>query len=86
MMKELQDALPAEDFLRLPLTWEAAFQAGKYSVRGPRRRGLRRSPCPTSTSAFMRRLRAWSCSRAMRRVAAPSFRVAALRYQPETAE
>ena len=28
-IEELEDALPEEDFLRLPLPWEAAFVAGK---------------------------------------------------------
>ena len=45
-IEELQDALPEEDFLRLPLPWEAAFLAGKCFVRYRRRRGPRRSPLP----------------------------------------
>jgi predicted nucleic acid-binding protein len=45
-IEELQDALPEEDFLRLPLPWEAAFLAGKCFVRYRRRRGARRSPLP----------------------------------------
>ena len=45
-IEELQDALPEEDFLRLPLPWEAAFLAGKCFVRDRRRRGPRRSPLP----------------------------------------
>jgi predicted nucleic acid-binding protein len=46
LIEELEDALPAEDFLRLPLPWEAAFLAGKCFVRYRRRRGRRRSPLP----------------------------------------
>jgi predicted nucleic acid-binding protein len=45
-IEELEDALPAEDFLRLPLPWEAAFLAGKCFVRYRRRRGPGRSPLP----------------------------------------
>jgi predicted nucleic acid-binding protein len=45
-IEELEDALPEEDFLRLPLPWEAAFLAGKCFVRYRRRRGGRRSPLP----------------------------------------
>ena len=45
-IEELEDALPEEDFLRLPLPWEAAFLAGKCFVRYRRRRGRRRSPLP----------------------------------------
>jgi hypothetical protein len=32
-IEELEDALPEENFLRLPLPWEAAFLAGKCFVR-----------------------------------------------------
>ena len=35
-----------EDFLRLPLPWEAAFLAGKCFVRYRRRSGVRTSPLP----------------------------------------
>ncbi len=42
----LEDALPEEDFLRLPLPWEPALLAGKCFVRYRRRRGPRRSPLP----------------------------------------
>jgi predicted nucleic acid-binding protein len=45
-IEDLQDALPEEDFLRLPLPWEAAFLAGKCFVRYRRSRGTRRSPLP----------------------------------------
>ena len=45
-IEDLEDALPEEDFLRLPLPWEAAFLAGKCFVRYRRRRGPRRSPLP----------------------------------------
>ena len=45
-IEDLEDALPDEDFLRLPLPWEAAFLAGKCVLRYRRRRGRRRSPLP----------------------------------------
>lgn len=45
-IEDLEDALPEEDFLRLPLPWEAAFLAGKCFVRYRRRRGAGRSPLP----------------------------------------
>jgi predicted nucleic acid-binding protein len=45
-IEELEDALPEEDFLRLPLPWEAAFLAGKCFVRYRRRSGARTSPLP----------------------------------------
>ena len=45
-IEELEDALPEDEFLRLPLPWEAAFLAGKCFVRYRRRRGARRSPLP----------------------------------------
>ena len=45
-IEELEDALPARDFARLPLPWEAAFLAGKCFVRYRRRSGRRRSPLP----------------------------------------
>ena len=45
-IEELEEALREEDFLRLPLPWEAAFLAGKCFVRYRRRRGGRRSPLP----------------------------------------
>jgi len=45
-IEELEEALPADTFLRLPLPWEAAFLAGKCFVRYRRSRGARRSPLP----------------------------------------
>jgi predicted nucleic acid-binding protein len=45
-IEELEESLPAADFVRLPLPWEAAFLAGKCFARYPRRRGGRRSPLP----------------------------------------
>ena len=45
-IEELEEALPEEDFVRLPLPWEAAFLAGKCFVRYRRRRGGRHSPLP----------------------------------------
>jgi predicted nucleic acid-binding protein len=45
-IEELQDALPEDDFLRLPLPREAAFLAGKCFIRYRRRCGARRSPLP----------------------------------------
>ncbi len=45
-IEDLEDALPEQDFLRLPLPWEAAFLAGKCFLRYRRRSGGRRSPLP----------------------------------------
>lgn len=45
-IEDLETALREEDFMRLPLPWEAAFLAGKCFVRYRRRRGPRRSPLP----------------------------------------
>jgi predicted nucleic acid-binding protein len=45
-VEDLDEALPAEYFLRLPLPWEAAFLAGKCYERYRRRGGTRRSPLP----------------------------------------
>ena len=45
-IEDLEAALPEDDFLRLPLPWEAAFLAGKCFVRYRRRRGPRKSPLP----------------------------------------
>jgi len=45
-IEELEDALPEQDFLRLPLPWEGAFLAGKCFLRYRRRSGRRRSPLP----------------------------------------
>lgn len=45
-IEELEDALPASDFERLPLPLEAAFLAGKCFVRYKKAGGARRSPLP----------------------------------------
>lgn len=45
-IEELDEALPAADFTRLPLPWEAGFLAGKAFVRYRRAKGARRSPLP----------------------------------------
>ena len=45
-IEELDEALPAKDFERLPLPWEAAFLAGKAFLRHRRAKGERRSPLP----------------------------------------
>lgn len=45
-IEELEEALPEEDFRRLPLPWEAGFLAGKCFLKYRRRRGPRRSPLP----------------------------------------
>lgn len=45
-IEELEEALPEQDFLRLPLPWEAAFLAGKCFVRYRRRGGRRSAPLP----------------------------------------
>ena len=45
-IEELEEVIPEEEFLRLPLPWEAAFLAGKCFVRYRRRRGARSSPLP----------------------------------------
>lgn len=74
-IEELHDVLPEETLLRLPLPWEASFLAGKAFVRDRRRRGARRSPSPTSTSAPTRRSPARPCSHAMPRVTESTSRV-----------
>jgi predicted nucleic acid-binding protein len=43
---ELDAALPVDFFLREPLTWEAAFLAGKAFLQYRQRGGDRRSPLP----------------------------------------
>jgi predicted nucleic acid-binding protein len=43
---EIDQALSAETFRRLPLPWEAAFEAGRRFVEYRRRGGARRSPLP----------------------------------------
>ena len=45
-IEDLEEALPEQDFVRLPLPWEAAFLAGKCFLRYRRRSGGRRSPLP----------------------------------------
>lgn len=45
-IEELEDALPAEAFLRLPIPLEAAFLAGKAFVQYRRQRGPRISVLP----------------------------------------
>ena len=60
-IEDLDAALPADYFRRLPLPWEGAFLAGQCFVRYRRRGGARRSTplragrCPTSTSVRTRR-------------------------------
>lgn len=44
--EELEEALPASVFRRLPLPWEAAFLAGKAFLRYRRRGGTKRAPLP----------------------------------------
>jgi predicted nucleic acid-binding protein len=45
-IEALEEALPATDFTRLPLPWEAGFLAGKAYLQYRRSRGARRSPMP----------------------------------------
>jgi len=45
-MEDLEAALPAEDFRRLPLPWAAGFLAGRCFATYRRRGGARRSPLP----------------------------------------
>ena len=45
-IEELDEALPPETFLRLPLPWPAAFLAGKCFLAYRRAGGKRRSPLP----------------------------------------
>lgn len=45
-IEELDRALPADTFDRLPLPWAAGFLAGKCFVRYRRAGGRRRSPLP----------------------------------------
>jgi predicted nucleic acid-binding protein len=46
LIEELDDALPASEFEREPLPFEAGFLAGKAYVSYRRRGGSRRSPMP----------------------------------------
>lgn len=45
-IEELDAALPAATFHRLPLPWEAAFLAGKCYLRYRKRGGTRSAPLP----------------------------------------
>jgi predicted nucleic acid-binding protein len=45
-IEDLDEALPAEYFVRASLPWEAAFLAGKCYERYRRRGGAKRSPLP----------------------------------------
>ena len=45
-IEALDDALPLEAFVRLPLPWEAGFLAGKAFLNYRRARGARTSPLP----------------------------------------
>lgn len=45
-IEALDEALPAADFARLPLPWEASFLAGKAFLAYRRRGGSRHSPLP----------------------------------------
>ena len=45
-VEDVEEALPADYFMRAPLPWEAAFLAGKCFERYRRRGGTKRSPLP----------------------------------------
>jgi predicted nucleic acid-binding protein len=45
-IEDLDDAMPASFYCRIPLPWEAAFLAGQCFVEYRRRGGVRRSPMP----------------------------------------
>ena len=45
-LEDVEEALPADYFMRAPLPWEAAFLAGKCFERYRRRGGTKRSPLP----------------------------------------
>ena len=45
-VEDLDDALPPDEYARLPLPWEAAFLAGKCFLEYRRSGGTRRSPLP----------------------------------------
>ena len=45
-IEELDDALPHDDFLRVPLPWDAAFLAGKAYLNYRKNGGARTSPLP----------------------------------------
>lgn len=45
-IEELESLLPADDFVRATIPWEASFLAGKCFVRYKKAGGTRRSPLP----------------------------------------
>ena len=45
-IEDMDDALPAEDYRRVAMPWEASFLAGKAYVRSRRSGGTRRSALP----------------------------------------
>jgi len=45
-IEEMEEALPAESFPRLPIPLEAAFLAGKAFLRYRRRKGIKITPLP----------------------------------------
>jgi len=45
-IEDLDEALPANYYHRVPLPWEAAFLAGQCFVKYRRRGGNRRAPMP----------------------------------------
>ncbi len=45
-IEDLDEALPPQDYRRLPLPWEAAFLAGKAFVRYRRQGGQRKTTLP----------------------------------------
>jgi len=45
-IEDLDEALPADYYKRMPLPWEGAFLAGQCFVKYRRRGGERRSPLP----------------------------------------
>jgi predicted nucleic acid-binding protein len=45
-VEDFEDALPPEDFTRMPLPWAAAFLAGKALLDYRKRGGTKRTPLP----------------------------------------
>jgi hypothetical protein len=45
-IEEIENRVPADDFIRASIPWEAAFLAGKCFLRYRRSGGTRRSPLP----------------------------------------
>lgn len=45
-IEELEEALPPDYFLRMPIPWEAAFLAGKCFIRYRKLGGTKHSPLP----------------------------------------